>query len=89
VIDGIVVNEGGEVDRLDDRGEQQGVAVRPVTDLVGQEQEGGPKQLPALEQQVVVDLLDELEIVDNEAADDLVELIQPATHRILDPTQFA
>jgi len=69
VVHRVVVDEGGQVDELDERGQRLGARVGLAVQLVAQQHQPGAEELAADLQQVVVDLVHRGEVRHHDAAD--------------------
>lgn len=83
MVDGIVVNQRGEVNEFDDSGQGERVRVGTSPDLAHQKEESWTKKLPPHPEEIFVHLVLQIEVGKHNPADFFHYQIEPVTHRVL------
>jgi hypothetical protein len=83
MINGVVVNERGQVHQLYQRGQRHSARMGPFTDAVGKQQQGWPKKFSPRPEEVIVHLFDDGEIRKHNSAELINNTIELRTHRPL------
>lgn len=84
MIDGIVVDEGGQMHKFENGRQRERIRVRAPTNLAHEEEEGRAEKLTSHTEEVIVHLLLKIEVGQDDSPNFVHHPVEPILHRLLD-----